>query len=160
VTEQQTKPGHSVDGAAAPGPSRRQFTKWISATGALAAIAGAWAIWRARQQRFPRVTISSADEVPVGGTKIFTYPTGTDPCILLHPSAATYVAYSRLCTHTGCPVFYDQGRNVVYCPCHGGVFNVADGSVIEGPPPRPLPRILLERHGANLVAIGMSQQNP
>jgi Rieske Fe-S protein len=41
------------------------------------------------------------------------------------------------------------------CPCHHGYFSAKDGSVLQGPPPRPLPRILLERHGQELVAIGV-----
>jgi Rieske Fe-S protein len=35
------------------------------------------------------------------------------------------------------------------------VYSVADGSVIAGPPPRPLPRITLEHRGNDLVAIGV-----
>lgn len=138
-------------------PSRRQFAKWAGLAGVAALAAGAFAIWRTRQGKFERRVIASADEVPVGGTKIFTYPTDEQPCTLLHPDAATYVAYSRLCTHNACPVFYDGSRNVVYCPCHGGVFSVADGAVLEGPPPRPLPRILLDREGANIVATGIRE---
>jgi Rieske Fe-S protein len=137
--------------------SRRQFTKWASFVGAAALAAGGFAVWRARGKKFPRMNIALGDEVPVGGTKIFTYPTDEEPCILLRPTSTTYVAYSRLCTHNACPVFFDDARNVVYCPCHGGVYSIADGSVLAGPPPRPLPRILLEHDGASIVATGVAK---
>jgi len=52
-------------------------------------------------------------------------------------------------------VFYRPEQNRIVCPCHGGVYSVADGSVIAGPPPRPLPRITLEHRGNDLVAIGV-----
>lgn len=48
-------------------------------------------------------------------------------------------ALSAYCTHTGCPVRWEQGAELFLCPCHGGVFR-RDGSVAAGPPPRPLPR--------------------
>jgi hypothetical protein len=48
-----------------------------------------------------------------------------------------------------------RARNRLECPCHEGYFAVEDGRVLQGPPPRPLPRVLLERQGADLVAVGM-----
>lgn len=101
------------------------------------------------------LVIAGAAGVPVGGSAIFQYPTPNDPCVLIRTSADAYVAYSRICTHAGCPVFYQAGSDVLACPCHGGVFSIADGSVLQGPPPRPLPRILLERRGPELVATGI-----
>lgn len=103
----------------------------------------------------PRV-VAQVGEIPVGGSKIFTYPSDVEPCILLRPSADNYVAYSRLCTHASCPVFYNAGANRLDCPCHGGEFSAVDGSVVAGPPPRPLPRILIERRGSDLVATGIA----
>ena len=36
-----------------------------------------------------------------------------------------YVAYSKLCTHAGCPVgLYEQGLQKLLCPCHQSLFNV------------------------------------
>ena len=105
---------------------------------------------------FPPRVIAQAGEIPVGGSKIFTYPTDVEPCILLRPAAEDYVAYSRLCTHASCPVFYQAQENRLNCPCHGGAFSVADGSVLTGPPPRPLPKIVIERRGSDLVATGIA----
>jgi nitrite reductase/ring-hydroxylating ferredoxin subunit len=46
-------------------------------------------------------------------------------------------ALSATCTHLGCQVRWDAAGTKFRCPCHGGVFD-AQGSVVEGPPPRPL----------------------
>lgn len=44
------------------------------------------------------------------------------------------------CTHMGCPV-KPEGEGFL-CPCHGGAFD-AEGRVLRGPPPLPLPRLTL-----------------
>lgn len=56
-----------------------------------------------------------------------------------------YLAYSKLCTHLGCPVgLYEQELQVLVCPCHQSTFNVLNGAVPEfGPAPRPLPQLPL-----------------
>lgn len=105
---------------------------------------------------FPPRVVAQAGEIPVGGSKIFTYPSDSEPCILLRPAEETYAAYSRLCTHASCPVFYQTQENRLDCPCHGGSFSAADGSVLAGPPPRPLPKITIERRGSDIVATGIA----
>jgi ubiquinol-cytochrome c reductase iron-sulfur subunit len=54
-----------------------------------------------------------------------------------------YVAYSKVCTHLGCPVgLYEQELELLVCPCHQSMFNVRDGAFPEfGPAPRPLPQL-------------------
>ncbi|NNN03977.1 MAG: Rieske 2Fe-2S domain-containing protein [Acidimicrobiaceae bacterium] len=56
-----------------------------------------------------------------------------------------YVAYSKLCTHLGCPVgLYEQQLQLLVCPCHQSMFNVANGAIPNfGPAPRPLPQLPL-----------------
>jgi len=58
---------------------------------------------------------------------------------------AGYVAYSKLCTHLGCPVgLYEQQLELLVCPCHQSMFNVRNGAVPQfGPAPRPLPQLAL-----------------
>jgi quinol---cytochrome c reductase iron-sulfur subunit len=58
---------------------------------------------------------------------------------------AGYVAYSKVCTHLGCPVgLYEQQLELLVCPCHQSMFNVRDGAVPTfGPAPRPLPQLPL-----------------
>ncbi|MDM4763983.1 Rieske 2Fe-2S domain-containing protein [Galbitalea sp. SE-J8] len=53
------------------------------------------------------------------------------------------VAYSKICTHVGCPVaLYEQQTHHLLCPCHQSEFDVSDGAkVIFGPASRPLPQL-------------------
>ena len=53
------------------------------------------------------------------------------------------VALSSTCTHLGCSVHWDPAGGLFKCPCHGGVYR-ADGTVVSGPPPRPLTRLPIE----------------
>jgi cytochrome b6-f complex iron-sulfur subunit len=47
-------------------------------------------------------------------------------------------ALSAVCTHLGCITRFLSDQNVIACPCHGSRFDL-EGSVVEGPAPRPLP---------------------
>ncbi len=51
----------------------------------------------------------------------------------------TFTAMSNVCTHLGCRVRWIPEEEKFFCPCHNGVFG-KDGSVVSGPPPRPLDR--------------------
>lgn len=53
------------------------------------------------------------------------------------------VAYSKICTHVGCPVaLYEQQTHHLLCPCHQSQFDVANHcAVIFGPAARPLPQL-------------------
>lgn len=68
----------------------------------------------------------------------------------LHPSAgredwayAGIVAYSKICTHVGCPVaLYEQQTHHLLCPCHQSQFDISrEAAVIFGPAKRPLPQL-------------------
>jgi ubiquinol-cytochrome c reductase iron-sulfur subunit len=53
------------------------------------------------------------------------------------------VAYSKICTHVGCPVaLYEQLTHNLLCPCHQSTFDVTDAcKVVFGPAARPLPQL-------------------
>ena len=53
------------------------------------------------------------------------------------------VAYSKICTHVGCPVaLYEQQTHHLLCPCHQSQFDVSNHcAVIFGPAARPLPQL-------------------
>ncbi len=54
-----------------------------------------------------------------------------------------FVAYSKLCTHAGCPVgLFLAARHELVCPCHQSVFDVLRGAApVSGPAGRPLPQL-------------------
>ena len=58
---------------------------------------------------------------------------------VLTENGQDFVAISNICTHLGCRVRWIPDKDGFYCPCHNGVF-AKDGTVISGPPPRPLDR--------------------
>ncbi|MDA8027125.1 MAG: Rieske 2Fe-2S domain-containing protein [Actinomycetota bacterium] len=54
-----------------------------------------------------------------------------------------YLAFSKLCTHAGCPVgLYQELTQQLLCPCHQSLFDVLTGATqVFGPAPRPLPQL-------------------
>lgn len=64
-----------------------------------------------------------------------------------------YVAYSKVCTHLGCPVgLYEQEFELLVCPCHQSMFNVRNGAFPQfGPAPRPLPQLPLYIDGTGFL---------
>jgi Rieske Fe-S protein len=56
------------------------------------------------------------------------------------------VAYSSICTHTGCDVDdWDPAAHLLACQCHFSQFDPRDGAkVVDGPAPRPLPALPLK----------------
>jgi nitrite reductase/ring-hydroxylating ferredoxin subunit len=138
--------------------NRRQFTKFLTLTSLAMFVGNLWILVRSSFQRsiaYPRQAVAMLDEIPVGGVKTFSYPTDTDPCILVRTGADSCVAYSQKCTHLSCAVYYTRERNRLECPCHQGYFSITDGAVLQGPPQRPLPRVTLEIGGGQVFAIGM-----
>lgn len=57
-----------------------------------------------------------------------------------------FIAYSKICTHAGCPVgLYEQETRELFCPCHQSAFAALDGArPTSGPATRPLPQLPLE----------------
>ncbi len=67
---------------------------------------------------------------------------------LEHPTVLNWtvdgiVAYSKICTHVGCPAsLYEQTTHHILCPCHQSTFDAPRGArVIFGPAARPLPQL-------------------
>ena len=84
-------------------------------------------------------------QVPVGGGRIFR----TYKVVVTQPAAGTFKAFNAECTHAGCLV--DSVLNgKINCPCHPGVFRIDDGSVVSGPPPRPLAPAMVSIQGDQL----------
>jgi ubiquinol-cytochrome c reductase iron-sulfur subunit len=75
-----------------------------------------------------------------------------DPALLrLPPGRETwapkgYIAFSKICTHAGCPVgLYRAAAHQLLCPCHQSTFDVLRGAVpVFGPTTRALPQLPLQ----------------
>jgi nitrite reductase/ring-hydroxylating ferredoxin subunit len=92
--------------------------------------------------------IASESEVAPGSA--FTFEDSGNPAVLVHLDNGDFVAYSAVCTHQACKVAYKDGK--LACPCHGSVFDPANGaSVVAGPAQRPLPEIPVKAEGGEVV---------
>jgi Rieske Fe-S protein len=139
---------------------RRQFTKFLVLTSLGMAAGNGWiwlkAVTGEERHEWPRAVIARTSDLAPGAVRFFTYPTGKDPCILVRRTNGEFAAFSQKCTHLSCAVYYAAERDRLECPCHEGYFSAADGRVLQGPPPRPLPQVRLEQHGDELVAVAVN----
>jgi Rieske Fe-S protein len=141
---------------------RRQFTKFLVLTSFGMLVGNIW-IWVRSVFATPHpamleMPVARASEIPVGGVRLFTYPTPKDTAIMVRKNDGAFVAYSQKCTHLSCAVYYSAENNRLECPCHEGYFSIETGRVLQGPPPRPLPRIELKQSGDQIYAIGVDHQ--
>jgi Rieske Fe-S protein len=127
--------------------SRRDLVKFMSLT-SLAFVTGQfWIVGQSMlnpQPVFQREAIARFDDIAVGESMVFGYPTESDQRVLVRLGEEQFVAYDQKCTHLLCPVFPRPEEGVLHCPCHNGYFDIGDGRPIAGPPRRPLPRVELE----------------
>lgn len=139
--------------------SRREFFKFMTlASGGLALGSvgmAAWAQTRRDARTFEPKKIAGADSLAPGASLAFTYPRESDLCLLVRRPDGSFAAFSRRCTHLSCPVDYQPDKDRLYCPCHNGAFSAADGKVLQGPPPHPLPQIVIEERDGELWAVGV-----
>ena len=56
---------------------------------------------------------------------------------------AGFSAISAICTHLGCITQWNADLDMIACPCHGSRFK-KDGTVAQGPAPRPLQRFAVQ----------------
>jgi Rieske Fe-S protein len=114
--------------------------------------------WLHKGPSYTHSAVARIGEIPVGGVKLFQYPKQGDQCIMVRTAEDSYVAFSQKCTHLSCAVYYSREQDRLECPCHQGYFSIHDGSVLQGPPARPLPRVVLERDGDELIATKMEPE--
>ena len=139
--------------------NRRQLIKFLTLTSLGMFVGNVWILIKSllpQRESYPRVTIARAAEIPVGGVKLFRYPNEKEQCLLVRIGENDYAAYSQKCTHLSCAVYYSRQDNQLICPCHNGRFSIRDGAVIQGPPTRALPHVILERTDDEIIAAGMS----
>lgn len=141
------------------GVTRREFARFLVA--ASVAVAGGsgvvslWASLRTINTGAPRRVVS-LDQVGVGDSHLFRYPTENDPAILIRHDDETILGFSQKCTHLGCVVFWAPAEQHFECPCHEGIFNLS-GEPIAGPPERPLGRIEMEVRDGDIWALGANE---
>jgi nitrite reductase/ring-hydroxylating ferredoxin subunit len=138
---------------------RRDFVKFLTLT-SLAFVAGQF--WIAAKQWLSdgdmpsgAKRIAAVDDIAIGGSVVFDYPSEHDTSILVRVSESELVAFSQKCTHLSCAVIPKPDEGVFHCPCHEGSFDLRTGRVIAGPPPRPLPKVTLAIRDGEIFATGV-----
>lgn len=83
------------------------------------------------------ITVGRVDEVDEGAAKAFAV-LGVE--IAVARSDGKLYAFSDICTHRRCNL--SMGGEIageeITCECHGSVFSMATGAVIEGPAEEPI----------------------
>jgi nitrite reductase/ring-hydroxylating ferredoxin subunit len=139
---------------------RREFIKFLLLTSGAFTAGHFWLLvqqlWQ-RQTPPPR-EIARVEDIPVGGSLLFEYPERSPARLLVRMDEETFVAYEQQCTHLLCPVIPRVAEGELHCPCHEGVFDLATGRPLAGPPQRPLARIRLEVRQGVIYAIGVEER--
>ncbi|HEY8227769.1 MAG TPA: Rieske 2Fe-2S domain-containing protein [Pyrinomonadaceae bacterium] len=135
--------------------TRRGFCNGMLLTSAaLVVAANAESARAAGVTGYPAVKIEGAVAMAPRSFLLFSYPSRNDPAILVRTSDGKFFAHAQKCSHLGCSVNFNAQRDCLECPCHLGAYDLKNGSVLHGPPRRPLDRIFLEIRGGEVWAVG------
>lgn len=179
--------------SSAPDETRRDLLTWLWRLPVLVAVgATGWGAWEAYRVHFSKVApdaeprfsahpperVAALTDFPeVWSTLEFTFA-GTPALALRLPEAVSgglsagglhLAAFSRICTHLGCPVSLNRNLEavavafnhrtdhpVLACPCHLSVFApLQAGRAVSGPAREPLPRVQLSLREGELFAVGL-----
>ena len=141
---------------------RRDFMKFMVLTSGAFALGQLWIgvqnWYRQRVGAPPVQLIAAVDELAVGAAVGFNYPHEHEPCLLVRLTSTEFVAFGQKCTHLSCAVIPRPEEGSFYCPCHEGRFDLRTGVPTAGPPRRPLTRIVLDRRGSDIYAVGVEER--
>ena len=98
--------------------------------------------------------IAEVSGVKPGTAVPFVDASTGEQAVLLRLEDSSFVAYSAICTHQRCIVGYDGAEGTLECPCHGSIFDPANGAeVLNGPATRPLPEMPVRVEGGEVVRV-------
>jgi Rieske Fe-S protein len=90
--------------------------------------------------------LASTADVPAGGGTILT----DKQIVITQPQAGSFKAFTAVCTHMGC-IVNSVADGTIDCPCHGSKYSIKDGSVVNGPAPRPLAPVPITVTGNSIL---------
>lgn len=132
-----------------PPQTRRTFLDLLlvlfSAMAGLAmTVPGLMYLWpAARGGGAENVEIEGAGAMAVGEAKMVQI---AGKAVIVIRDGSGFKAFSASCTHLGCLVKWDRANKELLCPCHAAVFD-ANGGVVSGPAPSPLPAYKVKEIG-------------
>jgi ubiquinol-cytochrome c reductase iron-sulfur subunit len=89
-------------------------------------------------------------------------PEQLQPPTVMNWTVDGIVAYSKICTHVGCPAaLYEQTTHRILCPCHQSTFDATAGAkVIFGPATRPLPQLPITTNSQGFLVAQSDFREP
>jgi len=109
------------------------------------------------------VAVSAVEDLKLGGvttvlvkyeSKSGLYTQQASVPVLVSRTGNEIICFKSACPHLGCVVKWDAISGRFRCSCHGGNFD-RDGTVLAGPPPRPLDRYAFKVDSGQLfVEVG------
>jgi Rieske Fe-S protein len=123
---------------------RRSFLNWLlGTTGGALLVSVFYPVLRYVSP--PDVPEAATNQVEAGrtndpelldkGYKIVRF--GAEPVIVIRVSDTDFRAFSATCTHLDCIVEYRKQKELIWCNCHNGQYDL-NGKNVGGPPPKPL----------------------
>ncbi len=82
-----------------------------------------------------RLMVSRYPDLAREGGAITLRLPGEENLLVTHPGGTAYAVVSSTCTHSGCPLAFDEGQ--IVCPCHLSSFD-SQGKVTNPPAKAPL----------------------
>jgi cytochrome b6-f complex iron-sulfur subunit len=129
-----------MDQQSVPSAQRRNFLFiMVGAVGVALGGLISWPVWKylapgKKSGELEKISIARGD-VALGKAHFFNFH--GRPAVVLQPEPGDFAAFSAVCTHLGCVVKWVADKQEFLCPCHGGKFST-EGTVLGGPPPKPL----------------------
>ena len=97
-----------------------------------------------------KMEVARLADLPDGSARNFAY-IGV-PCAVINIQGDIR-GFSRVCTHLQCAIDWATCSRSFECPCHGAVFD-ANGKVVSGPAPKPLPRLKIAVENGKIYVGG------
>ena len=98
--------------------------------------------------------IAKKSEVGFGKAFPFADDETGQQSVLVHLENGEFAAYSAVCTHQACTVAYQPQTQELACPCHGSVFDPANGArPTIGPAQLPLPEVAIRVKDGEVVRV-------
>ncbi len=96
--------------------------------------------------------VGSVGKFPVNTPTLVGYKgAGTEEGVyVVNLGSEGFIALDFHCTHLECNVIWVPAIKQFMCPCHGGSFDIK-GTVLFGPPPKPLHRRMVKIEGDNVL---------
>ncbi|AFM39940.1 Rieske Fe-S protein [Desulfosporosinus acidiphilus SJ4] len=104
----------------------------------------------------PLQEVGRVSDFEEGTPKFVTYKGSTtaEGVYVVNLGSEGWLALDFHCTHLQCGVNYVDAVKKYICPCHGGVYDLK-GQVLSGPPPKNLPRRVIQIQGDSVMVGGI-----